>query len=168
VYQVGGNDIRHGHPVMQTAVTIKRILDSLMAPSCGVLFLGPFSVAEPFEQTELISGVHHYDAVTAIGNRVVSMYTAVLEMTRGPQYAGRLHTDTLNVSHYPHPRFIKHLVDLPDRIASGGMQRVTVDGREAYQYDILAGAFHEKDYVRLTAQLRPLIERTMESCQPRR
>ena len=90
---------------MQTAVTIKRILDSLTALSRGVLFLGPFSVAEPFEQTELISGVHHYDAVTAIGNRVVSMYTAVLEMTRGPQYAGRLHTDTLNVSHYPHPRF---------------------------------------------------------------
>ncbi len=48
------------------------------------------------------------------------------------------------------------------------MQRVTVDGREAYHYDILAGAFHEKDYVRLAAQLRPLIERTMESCRPRR
>ncbi len=50
-----------------------------------------------FFSTELISGVHHYDAVTAIGNRVVSMYTAVLEMTRGSQYAGKLHTGTLNV-----------------------------------------------------------------------
>jgi hypothetical protein len=154
-YQVGGNDILQGHPVAQTAVTIKQILDSLIALSCSVLFIGTFALVEPFFQAAPLNEKDVRGELQEVAwpsaHRAIAVHKAVLEMTSGAQYAKKLRTAMLNMSEYPQMR-----------LATG----VSMGTATGFVFDAVVQLFAENDYNRFATQLKPLIEPLMDSCHP--